>query len=972
MAEDPHDSSGVGDGQVTPSATGDWRRLQDAFLELIELEPPDRPSALESHDPALRRELIAMLGAHGDEGELEVESCLLGEPDNPFDAMDWSIGPYRVVQELGRGGMGTVYLAHRSDVYEQEVALKIMRWGFGDGELEERFRRERQILARLDHPNIAQLLDGGVSDDGRLYLVMQKVEGLPITAYCDQRRLDIPARLRLFCEVCEAVDFAHRNLIVHRDLKPSNILITEIGGKAQVKLLDFGIAKLLEEEPSDQTRFEVMGTRSEAVDKTRSEAVDKTRSEAVDKTRSEALWMTPEHAAPEQILGRAVTTATDTYALGILLYELLTGERPFSAAGLSRSQLEAVICDRPPTAPSLAVRSHSPAEEVARARSDSPLKLARRLRGDLDTIVARALAKEPERRYGSARGLAEDVQRHLTGLPVLARPDSLPYRLGRFVARHTWQVAAGVALLGLAIAFTVTTVRQSKALERERDEARVERQTAEQVADVLVELFEQANPSHTPDGRKLTVDELLEQHSDQVIQRLEDQPEVQSRLRHMLGRVHFAHSRYDKSRELYQQALAQRRRLAGPDDPLALTVEHDLAVLARELGDRARAEPLLRASLEAHRRVYGEVDESVAQCMQDLAAVLPVDSPEKVELLEAGLVIRRELEPEPSIQTASSLNDLALIDMWHRRLEAAVDRFQEVRAMVERLLGPEHPHALAVKGNLAAALMKSGSFVEARALEEELLEQKRSAYGDESMVVVKALNNLGNSSANLGDWEAAEDKLRRAVETSRKLVGDDHWLTVNSARNLAMVLELSGRPRDALALLDRSAAARLDKEPTEEPFFANQRAALAMRLGKPDQAVRDLRRILDELKELFPEGDYRVAQTQVKLGEALLLMPDEADHRLAREAAEHYRAAYAFQTLDPVRAEAACGLARALARLPEPQAVEEARQLFDDCLGPYQAWGLVHPDTRVAVSRAAEQVLGGADASSSSPTRPDG
>ena len=259
-----------------------------------------------------------MLEAHGDGGELEVESCLLSEPKDPVDLMDRSIGSYRVVRELGQGGMGTVYLAHRSDAYEQEVALKIMRWGFGDAELKERFRRERQILAGLDHPNIAQLLDGGVSDDGRLYLVMQRVDGEPITAYCDRHRLDISARLELFCEVCEAVDFAHRNLIVHRDLKPSNILVAEIGGKAQVKLLDFGIAKLLEEEPSEQTR-------SEALSQTRSEARGLTRSEARDKTRSEALWMTPEHAAPEQIRGGTVTTATDTYALGILLYELLTG-----------------------------------------------------------------------------------------------------------------------------------------------------------------------------------------------------------------------------------------------------------------------------------------------------------------------------------------------------------------------------------------------------------------------------------------------------------------------------------------------------------------------------------------------------------------------------------------------------------------------------------------------------------------------
>ncbi|MEM9553575.1 MAG: serine/threonine-protein kinase [Acidobacteriota bacterium] len=930
--------------ETDDAARNDWRQLQEAFLDLLELGPAQRRRALDDYAPALRGELRTMLAAHGESAALEIETRLQPEIDADAALIGRRIGPYRIDREIGRGGMGTVFLAHRSDGYEQDVALKIMRWGLGGAEMAERFRRERQILARLEHPHIAQLLDGGVSEDGRPYLVMQAIDGRPITEYCDARQLDVAARLELFGDICDAVDYAHRNLVVHRDLKPSNILVAEVQGKPRVQLLDFGIAKLLEAD------------------------------DGLGPTRSEARVMTPEHAAPEQVRGEAVTTATDTYALGVVLYELLVGVRPFVGAGLGRAELEAQICERAPTAPSQALRARSESSGLADARGTSPPKLARRLRGDLDTIVVRALAKEPSRRYGSASALADDVRRHLAGLPVLARPDALSYRLGRFVARHRWQVAAGAALLLLAVAFVVTTVRQSRALERERDEARVERATAEQVADVLVELFEQANPSRTADGRKLTVDELLEQHSEQAVERLDGQPAVQARLRHMLGRVHQAHSRFDDSRRLYADALEQRRRQVGPDDPLVLTIEHDLAVLARDVGDRGRAERLLRASLDAHRRVHGARHESVAQALQDLATVLPVEEPEKTSLLEASLDIRRELEPEPGILTASSLNDLALIDMWSLRLDRAIARFREVGALVETLRGPDHPHTLAVRGNLAASLMRAGRFAEARELEEDLLRRKRAAYGDESMVIADALNNLGNTLANLGDWPSAEEAIRQALETSRALVGDEHVRTVNTTRNLARLLEIQGRPDEALELLERADAARLEVAPGEEPFFANQQAALAMRLGAPERAVRDLLRIAEELEELFPDGDYRVTQTQVMLGEALLLVDGDETRRIehARAAAVQYRRAYEFQTREPLRSEAGCGLARALARLPEPVAVEEARRLFDECLSPYQAWGLVHPETKEAVFLAAEAVFVGTAPSRLGSSRPDG
>ena len=911
----------------------DWKVLQEAFLDLLDHEPAEREARLGRLPPVLREELRAMLRAHG-EGELDVESRLL-EVSEPHRAIDLRLGAYRIVREIGSGGMGTVYLAERCDDYRQQVAIKIMRWGLGGAETARRFRRERQILARLDHPRIARLLDGGVSDDGRPYLVMPFLEGESITEFCDRRRLGISARLELFVEVCEAVEAAHRRLVVHRDLKPSNILVREVDGRAEVTLLDFGIAKLLEDD------------------------------EAPAVTRSELRMMTPEYAAPEQLRGEEVTTATDTWALGILLQELLSGERPFRAAGRSRSHLEAEICERTPAAPSLAVRRRLEAhdgsgEEAAGRRATTGAKLVRRLRGDLDTIVLRALAKEPDRRYGSARQLSDDVRRHLEDRPVLARPDGAGYRLSRFVARHTWQVVATSVIVLLGVLFAVTSWLQSRQLERERDEARLERRTAEQVADVLVELFELADPSKTPDGRLLATDELLEMHSDRVLDRLEGQDAVQARLRHILGRVHHAHSQFDRSRALLEAALEQRRRLAGPDDPEILEIEHDLALLARSTGDRERAERLLRDSLEKHRRRFGERHESVARCLQDLAAVLPDELPEKRELLERSLELFRELEVEPGVAFAGSLNDLALIDMGLGRLDDAIERLRRSREIVESLHGPLHPYTLAVQGNLAVVFMKSSRFAEALEAERDVLEKRRDIHGTDSVAVAKSLNNLGNVLGNLGRFRESEASLSEAREIWLRLVGEEHFDAVNTTRNLARVIELQGREEEALELLRRAAAVR---DPGlgdyDFPFFANQRAALAMRLGRPDDAVRELEGLLEGMENVLPPEDDRIVQTLVLLAEARLEASDDRpDEGERARAASEYRRALENRLgqglgYNVVVAEAACGLARALAGLG---GTGEARKLFGECLETYDGWGLVHEDTRRAVHRAAERV----------------
>jgi len=419
-----------------------WYAVDRIFTEALDLRDGERAVFVRQacgSDDALYDEVIALLQSR------EAAQAALGESATAFAALllpdlqhhlddaarlpsGTRIGPYRLLEEIGRGGMGTVYLAERIDAYHRRVALKLVKRGMDSDEILRRFRYERQILAGLEHPHIARLYDGGLSDDGRPYLAMEYVDGRPIDQYCDAATLDIDARLRLFASVCEAVQYAHQNLVVHRDLKPSNVLITAAG---QVKLLDFGIAKLLDEEAA--------GVSAPV-------------------TRTGLRVMTPAYAAPEQVRGEAITTATHVYALGVVLYKLLTGQRPYEDVEENAQAAERAVLEQEPVRPSTAITKATETltpERASAARATSVERLQRRLQGDLDVMVLKALRKEPERRYASAAAFAEDIRRHLDGLPVTARPDTRSYRVRKFVRRHRFGVGTAAVFALLVSAFTL-------------------------------------------------------------------------------------------------------------------------------------------------------------------------------------------------------------------------------------------------------------------------------------------------------------------------------------------------------------------------------------------------------------------------------------------------------------------------------------------------------------------------------------
>src|SRR5690606_25896158 len=552
-----------------PMTTDPLDRLERLF-RAARMHPPDERAAFLdaacADDPALRAEVEALLAADADaeaDGFLARPATgLLGDAaraagdggpgEAPDPLLDRLVGPYRVLRPLGEGGMGAVYLAVREEPFLRYVALKVVRAGLHAPEVVRRFEQERQILASLDHPNIARLLDGGVTDDGLPYFAMEYGAGRPLPTYCDEHRLSCDERLRLFRAVCEAVHYAHQNLVLHRDLKPSNILVATDGadGKPTVKLLDFGIAKVLNPHLSPS---------------------------AMPVTRTALRVMTPEYASPEQVRGEPLSTASDVYSLGVVLYELLTGHRPYRITTGSTEEIVRVVCEQEPERPSTkVVRDETiargngeetiTAKAVGAARGAHPERLRRRLRGDLDTVVLMALRKEPQRRYASAEQLGRDLDRYRQGLPVLAHRDSRAYRLGKLVRRHKTATALVLVVLASVVGFALFSSWQARRVAEERDRAQTAQAKAEQVAAFLVSLFGQADPTETL-GDTLTVREVLDAGARRVEAELAGQPEVQAAVLSVIAQAYRSLGRSSDAVPLLERALALRRKALGNDHP---------------------------------------------------------------------------------------------------------------------------------------------------------------------------------------------------------------------------------------------------------------------------------------------------------------------------------------------------------------------------------------------------------------------
>jgi serine/threonine-protein kinase len=688
------------------------------------------------------------------------------------------LGPWRLVRRLASGGMGTVYEGVRADgAFEQRVAVKVVKRGMDSEEILERFRVERQALASLAHPNIARLFDGGMTADGRPYLVMEYVDGYPIDEYCDREGLSIPERLRLFEKVCDAVHAAHRHLVVHRDLKPGNILV---GVDGEPRLLDFGIAKVLRADEG---------------------------SEGTAQTAPEQRRLTPEYASPEQIEGRAITTATDVYSLGVILYEVLTGSRPYAFETRTTREIERVVCHQDPPAPSAAVQGVG-ASRTGRADGEAAsapggaraaARVRRQLRGDLDNIVLMAMRKEPERRYSSAEQMGQDIRRHLAGLPVMARRDTMAYRAVKFVRRHTVGVGAAAALALSVVLGAAGFAWQARRAAEQRDAAYVARDQAEATTEFLVDMLSSVDPEAT--GHEVTVRDLLEQMSRRIGTDFEPKPLVKAALMASIGSAYVGLGDYDRAEPFLARSLEIRRGLLGDD-------HHDVAEgmisMARHRYATNRldeAEALLRRALEVHQRHRGLENEDTARVMNDLGAVLraggKLDEAERTH--REALRIRRRLHGDESLPVAESLNNLANVLRQRGDLAGADGAMSESLRIRRRLLPADHGLVAQSVANMAILATMRGDAARAEALFREAIPLEERAFGADHPGVAATRVSFGSLLHSQGRSEEALEHLQAAyrIRAARLPAGDAR--TIAAQASLARCLLSMGRAEEALA-----------------------------------------------------------------------------------------------------------------------------------------------------------------------------
>jgi eukaryotic-like serine/threonine-protein kinase len=803
-----------------------WRRVREVFEAALELDPDGRARLLERECPGadLRREVESLLdAAERTRGALtgavrEASASLLGSVELEEGER---LGPYRVVGELGRGGMGVVYLAARSDQeFEQRVAIKVAS-GLLGREAVDRFRSERQILANLKHPNIADLLDGGTTGRGLPYLVMEHVAGEPIDRHCDQRALSISQRIELFCHVCDAIDFAHRHLVVHRDLKPSNILVTPDGVP---KLLDFGIAKLLD--PGSMPF-------------------------AVAETRPTTRLFTPRYASPEQVRGEPVTTASDTYSLGVLLYELLTGTPAQAVAEGSSSQaVERALCEDRPPRPSAALSkaadtaSGADPASTAASRSTTPARLRHRLRGDLDAIVLKALHKEPERRYGSAGQLAEDLRRHLQGRPVSAKGESWAYLASKLMRRHRTPLLSAVAAL-LAVIGLVAFYGARLAAERDRAReaeaaAGREAERARRVSTFLTGIFEVANPEQNP-GEAVTARELLDRGSESLERQLADQPEMLATMLKSMADAYLGLSLYERAGTLYRRVLELERELAAGPLEIAATLT-SISSAANMQGSYPEAEEAVRQALAIRRRELGPDHPSVAASLDQLAGLLHTTNhpAESEQSYREALAILERQDPVDRPALAEVLDGLGTLLLFKGDLEGAAGVLDRGLAIRRALLPADHPQLLASVNSQAVLLKNLGRYEEAEPLYLEGLEGRRRAYGDGSVWVAQSANNYGVYLALRGRHLEARPLFEEAISTYLRTT-PEAWGVYNTRSHLGATLTALGEHADAedqLQLASEGLARTLGAKHGRTLAALERLAALYDAWRRPDDARR--------------------------------------------------------------------------------------------------------------------------------------
>lgn len=884
--------------QKAPSPE-EWQAVASLFLKALEFPKADRAAFLDTAcvgNSALREELDALLAAHEDEDvfvdEMDAASAaaLLHEA-HPQKAQTY--GAYEVVREIGRGGMGKVYLAERTDgQFSQEVALKVVKGGLDTAGISQRFLQERQILARLQHPNIARLLDGGVGVSGDPYFVMEYIDGQPLLVYCDAERLSLDARLRLFVKVCEAVQYAHQNLVVHRDLKPGNILVTRDG---EVKLLDFGIAKLI-------AAGELGAGKMNAP-------------EPLTETGFKA--MTPEYASPEQVRAEAVTTATDVYALGVILYEMLVGCRPYQFDRRSMQDVVQAICINEPVRPLKALDipelQLAAPDQIASARTLSLPRLRRALKGDIESILLKALQKEPMERYATVQAFREDLDRYLGRMPVESRAGSWGYVVTKFIRRHRLAVA-GMSLFVLCLAmFSIVLGIQANRLADERDRSQREAEKAGAVADFLESIFKSTRATVGNSDDPVTAQELLQTGVDRVKSDFAGNPEVQAMLLQVLGRTHLGMNFLEdgkllveealemsialegeeslqtaqnkillssalqslappgwqeEARRLYEEALATQRRLGDHEKNIANSLLY-LGVHLHAIGDQEAVKETASEALELWGRKQDYTDPAVIERIFQLATLQRYAGETEVAESLYTDAINSIAPTTEALQYQLSLAHTYMASLYftlRRDNKEKLHHYERAYMLSKDLPGVAYGDFIDKQNSYAVSLAENGETEQAIALLEEsvgywqnLDETSREAYDERerALGLASAEGRLQKVYRLTGEYARAERVLKNSIARVQAFYGTDHYQPRIMEVELAKLLGAQDKMEEAYQVLEGAITA-LSKQFGKDYLIVSTARSLMASFYMKDGRVADAIALLHEVNAALGKDDGRI------------------------------------------------------------------------------------------------------------------
>lgn len=817
-----------------------WEKIKEVFAAALECHPGQRAAFLDevcAQDAALRAEVESLLSAHANPVDLSnspwpdpfVETSLEGQ----------TIGPYRLIKKLGEGGMGQVWLSEQTSPVRRQVALKLIRGSIIHSALLQRFQAERQSLAIMEHPAIAKVFDAGTTPQGQPYFVMEYVEGLPITNYCDQKKLSVRERLRLFIQVCDGIQHAHQKAIIHRDIKPANILVVEVDGKPTPRIIDFGLAKAMVPAAAGETLFTQVG----------------------------AILGTPGYTSPEQAdpAIQDIDTRTDVYSLGVVLYELLTGTLPFDPETFKKQSFDKILHrlrDEDPPIPSARASKESKASSShAERRGTSPQQLTTQLRGDLDWITMKALERDRDRRYGTPSELAADIERHLENRPVIACPASAGYRLKKYLRRNRVAVGVGAGTLALLIAFTVVQAIQLRRTTRERDRAN-------RVTDFMKNMFTVSDPSEAR-GNSITAREILDKSSKEIESGLSQDPLLQAQMMDIMGEVYLNLGLYPKAQSLFEQAVRIHREHLGLRSRETLDSMNKLVWVFLEQGQFEKAEKLERETLALRRELFGPEDRDTLDSQMNLANALFGEGryAESAQVDQEALAIRRRVLPEDH-STLSEMSNLGVTLAAMGRYREADDVYTQALAIMNRTLGPEHPETIKAISNLADNYDKEGRLAESEEITRRTLDIRRRILGPDHPDTLQNAGDVGTLLYEQGRYAEAEKMHRETLANQKRITGPEHPNTLLTMDNLANDLAALHRYPEAEQLSRETWALRQRILGLEHPdtLLSAVHLAVVYRLeGHYAQAERLTRSALVSQRKVLGDAHGNCASSEYDL-----------------------------------------------------------------------------------------------------------